>query len=178
MRPRLRPVVEAEHGFDDALQLIGELDAADPAAIGALRQFEALQVDAEGGVELGDRAREHDGAPRRILLHDRQAVRAGEFPDGGEIGGGGAELPGEILALEMAGPSVRRQLADPVLQGVAGLAPDDDADLQSLRGIGLADRLRVSQRGSLTAFQLLSCHGSVLLLKRRRVRFALPGSGE
>ncbi len=56
MRLRDRPIVEAEHGFDAAVQFVRQMDASDPPAIRAAGMLEPLQVYAERGVELSDRS--------------------------------------------------------------------------------------------------------------------------
>ena len=68
------------------------MHGADPAAIGAARILEPLQVHAERGVELRHRARQHDGAPAGMLLNDGEPVRRGKFLDRGDVVGVGAEL--------------------------------------------------------------------------------------
>jgi hypothetical protein len=44
-----------------------------------------LQLNLKGSVELSDRAGQHYGAPRRMLLYDRQSVSLCEGTHGGQI---------------------------------------------------------------------------------------------
>ena len=87
MRPCLGPVVEAEDGFDDAVQFVGQMDRSGPAAVRPAVMLELLQVDAECLVELGDRAGENDGrgAPGPPATTARPCV-FGEFLDRGHVG--------------------------------------------------------------------------------------------
>ena len=63
--------------------------------------FEPLEINSEGTVELGDGAGENYAAPCRAFLHDREAVRTGEFLYLLDIAGVGSELLREILALDV-----------------------------------------------------------------------------
>src|SRR5579864_710064 len=87
MRPRLWAIVETEDGFDDRSELLGNLNHALPTAIGSAWVLVALQFDAEGLVELGYSARQHEGAARGMLLHDAEPVRVCERLHRGKIRG-------------------------------------------------------------------------------------------
>ena len=67
--------------------------------------FEPLEINSEGAVELGDGAGENYAPPCGAFLHDREAVRAGEFFYLLDIARVGAELLREILALDVLGPA-------------------------------------------------------------------------
>ena len=86
MRACLRPIVEAEHGSNHAMQLVGQMERPSPAAIGAAGMFEFLQIHAKSVVELGHGAGEHDVPPARVLVDDGQTVLVGELLDGLDVG--------------------------------------------------------------------------------------------
>lgn len=99
MRPGLRAVVEPEHRGDDAVQLVGQRDIARAAAILADQpMLEALELHAEGRLELRDRARQHDEALDRIDARDREAALLRECLDFHDVVGMRAETLGERLA--------------------------------------------------------------------------------
>ena len=159
MRLRHRPIVEAEHRLDAARQLVRQVDVAGPPAIRAAGVLEALQIDAERGIELGDGSREHDGAPSGVLLDHREAMVGGKFSDRGNVRAVGAELPVELVAREMPGGSIAPgERAHPVLQHSGVAAAQNHADLQAFRGIGLADRLCPRQWLTFAALEWISRH--------------------
>ena len=122
--------------------------------------LEGLQVHLERIVELGNRAGEDDGPARRVFLDDRKAVGVGELPDKGDIGRVGAVLPSELLAAQMAIRALAPgQLRHSVLQRVAPANPQQHADFQPLRGIGLPDGARSPHWLSLATGERMSWHG-------------------
>ncbi len=152
MRLGDRPVIETEHGFDSAIQFIGQLHRADPSAVRAAGVFKPLQVHAKGGIELRHRARQDHSAPRRMLLDDREPMIGGEFPDGGHVVAAGAVLLLERLAAEMTGGALPfRQILDVIDQRRRILATQQDGHLESLIWIGLAHGLCPRQRLALAA---------------------------
>src|SRR5271168_4123283 len=92
MRARLRPIVEAEHGSNRAMQLVGQMDRPSPAAIGPAGVFEFLQIYAKSVIELGHGAGEHDVPPARMLVDDGEAVLISELLDSLDVGRGRPEL--------------------------------------------------------------------------------------
>jgi aquaporin Z len=96
MRACLRPIVEAEHGSNHPVQLVGQMDRSGPAAIGAAGMLELLQVHAKSGIELGHRPGEHDRPPARVLLHRGKTVLVPELLDCLDIGRGRPELLGVL----------------------------------------------------------------------------------
>ena len=140
---RHRPIVEAEHGFDAAVQFVRQVDVSDPPAIRAARMLEPLQVDTERGVELSDRAREHHGAAPGVFLDDRKSVGGGKSLDRSDVRAVGAKLLLECLTGEMAAcPIASGELRHPLPQRIGVVAAEKHANLEPLRGVGLADGLR------------------------------------
>ncbi len=159
MRLRHRPIVEAEHGLDAARQLVRQVEVAGPPAVRAAGMLEALQIDAERGIELGDGSRQHDGAPSGVLLDHREAMVGGKFSDRRNVRAVGAELPVELVAREVpGGPIASGERAHPILQHTGVAAAQNHADLQALGGIGLADRLCPRQWLTFAALEWISRH--------------------
>jgi hypothetical protein len=75
MGPRLRSIVQAKHGFNDAVQLGGQQDLAGPAAIRTAGVADSMQLHGERGAKLRRRTRQNHRAARCILLQHRQAAR-------------------------------------------------------------------------------------------------------
>ena len=98
---RLRAIIEPENAFNFALQFVGQMNRPCAATIGAALMFEPLKIDSEGAVELGDGAGENYAPPCGAFLHDREAVRAGEFFYLLNIARVGAELLRKISALDV-----------------------------------------------------------------------------
>src|ERR1700674_4785112 len=99
------------------------------SAVGATRMFDPLKINAKGAVELRDGTGEDYTAPCGAFLHDRQAVRAGEFLYLLDILGVGTELLSEVLALEV----IRRaatlvKLLHSLVQGVGCAVPQQDGN--------------------------------------------------
>ena len=101
MRSRLLAIIQPENAFNFAVQFVGQMNRPGTAAIGAALMFEPLKINPEGAVELGDGAGENYAAPCGTFLHDREAVRTGEFLYLLDIGRVGSELLREILALDV-----------------------------------------------------------------------------
>ena len=166
MRPCLRPVVEAEHGLDDAVQLIGQVDRSRPASIGPSVVLELLQIHTEGAIELSDRPGQDNGSPRQILLCDGEAVLIGEFLDCGQVGGIRSELLRERLARDVnlrlrAGS----QVFDAALEFLGCLAAHQHRDFQPFRGVGLAKRPRTRQRIPMAARKKMLRHGMISVIR-------------
>ena len=140
-----------------SLQFVRQLDGTNPSAIRAACILELLQVDTERGIELRHRARQHDRAPARMFLYDGEPVRLRKFLDRGDVVRLGAELLVELLAGETAaGIFSPRELLDMLRQRRGIVAAEQDADLQPLGRIGLADGFCPRQRLALAAFQWIS----------------------
>ena len=109
VRPRLRPVIEPEHGLHDAVQIVRHADRAGAAAELARRVMLVMfQLDAERGLELRDRAAQQHLARRRIFPHHRQAVCGGKGFDLGDVVRRGAVIFGKRLARQRFDARVAR----------------------------------------------------------------------
>jgi hypothetical protein len=81
-------IVEAEHRFDNSIQLLRELNDTLPTSVdSSLGMLAALQSNNERCLELGHRAHEHHSTTGRVLLYDTQAMTARECLDCGDIRG-------------------------------------------------------------------------------------------
>jgi hypothetical protein len=87
MSLRLGPVIEPEHRFHDSIQLLGELNNALAATVGAPRMLEALQFHAERGLQLCHGAGEQHSTTLRMFLYDTQTMTRRECLDGGNVCG-------------------------------------------------------------------------------------------
>ncbi len=160
MRPRLGPIVETEHGFDDGFELFGYLNHTLPAAIGSTRVLVALQLDAEGLTELCHGPREHDGAPRRMLLHDAEPIHLRECFHRGQIRTTRPVRRSETRARQWAARSIRTcQARDMLCEHLACLWPHDHTHLEPLVLIGKSQCLRVRQRASFASLESTCGHG-------------------
>ena len=84
----LRTIVEAEHRFDNTIQLLRELNDTLPTSVdSSLGMLAALQSNSERSLELGHGAGEHYSATRRVFLYDTQAMTGRERLDCGDIRG-------------------------------------------------------------------------------------------
>ena len=145
MRPRRRPVVHTEHGFDDAVQLRRKVNGAGPTPVGATLVFEVSQIDVEGRVEERDRARDYDGSAPGVLLHHGQAMRTGEVLYHVDVCGcrtaGRREFgSAEMLHLRLAGHLLSR--IDATSRWVAGLPAHEQGHFQTLGRVGIRNRTR------------------------------------
>src|SRR4029077_11149251 len=139
MRACLRPIVEAEHGSKHPAPLVGQMDRASPATIGAAGMLELLQVHAKSVIELGHRPGEHDRPPARVLLHCGKTVLVRELPDGLDIGRGRPELLGVLLMGQVTlGLVAGGYFPDLLLQCVMLLMPQDQGDFQPFRRVRLS----------------------------------------
>ncbi len=90
-------VVEAEHAFDDRGKRVGDAERAFPHPIGRALVLDAVQLGAEGGLEVRRGAAEAHVATGRDRLDDRQVMGPGELGDGVDVGAvqgdaGGCEI--------------------------------------------------------------------------------------
>ena len=86
MSSGLRTIVEAEHRFDNSIQLLRELnDSLSTSVDASLGMLTALQSNNERSLELGHGAGEHHSATRSVFLYDSQAVTRRECLDCGDI---------------------------------------------------------------------------------------------
>jgi hypothetical protein len=84
----LRAIVEAEHRFDNSIQLLRELnDTLSASEDSSLGMLAALQSNSERSLKLGHGAGERHSATRRVLLYDTQAMTGRERLDCGDIRG-------------------------------------------------------------------------------------------
>jgi hypothetical protein len=177
MRSRLRPAVKAEHGFDNADQLVWQMDRANATTIGAAGIMELLQIYSEGLIELSDIAGKDHGATRRIFLYHGQAMTGSEGLDGGDVARVGAKLLREIIAPKVAilvGPA--RKPFHAFFQCVILRATQNQADFQPFCRICLAGGLRPRHRLPLTTFQGMVRHGvSPRMLGQQPITASLSG---
>ncbi|CAM2156783.1 hypothetical protein PT2222_30135 [Paraburkholderia tropica] len=159
VRPHLRAIVEPDHGGDDLVHVVGQMHRAVRLAIVLLERadlmLEALQIDAERRVVLLHGTREHHAPRARVGAHDTQAMRLREGLDALNIGLRRAEAL--LVVRARNGLRARRARSDLVDQfGERGLrlAPQDEDDVEMLRGIASADALRAGRRRMIAA-----CHG-------------------
>src|ERR1019366_4913889 len=151
------------------------MDGADPPAIRAFWMLESLQIHAERGVELRHRSRQDDSTPPRMLLHDGEPMRVGEFLDGSDIGLARAELLIERLTTETGGVALSpRELPDMLRERAAIAAAQQHADFQPFRGIGLTDGRRAGQRPAFAARKFMSRHIVSSPKKARRPDYISP----
>jgi hypothetical protein len=95
-------IVEAEHRFDDSIQLLRELNDTLPTSVDAsLAMLAALQSNYERSLELGHGAGEHHGATRSVFLYDAQAMTRRECLDCGDIGRLRSVVPREFVTRHM-----------------------------------------------------------------------------
>src|SRR6516164_9193927 len=92
------------------------------ASIGAPFMFNLLQINLKCLVELSDGTGQDHCAPRRGFLHDYEAVRGGEFPNGCDICRIGSELLCKILSPDRRRTPGGIKLPDVVLQYIASAA--------------------------------------------------------
>ena len=92
VRLDMRPVVEAEHAFDDSGELARNHDRAGPHPVFALAMPVAAEPGAERRLHRGDGSRQIDGALRQADARDVQTVRMREFFHDGDIARRGAVL--------------------------------------------------------------------------------------
>ena len=136
MSLRLGPIVEAEHRFHHPIQLLGKLNDALPATVGASRMLESLQSHAERGLHLCDSASQHYSTALRVFLYDTQAMTRGECLDGGNVRGLRSVLPRELLACQVTDRAVAAgEPAYPVPQVLLPAPPQQHTDLHSLRRV-------------------------------------------
>jgi hypothetical protein len=94
----LGTIVEAEHRFDNSIQLLRELNDTLPASVDpSLGMLAALQLNNERSLELGHGAGEHHSTTRRVLLYDTQAMMGRECLDCGDIRGLSSEMAREFI---------------------------------------------------------------------------------
>jgi hypothetical protein len=93
-------------------------------------------------------------------------MRGGERPDAIDVLLVGAELPGKILSLDVRLRTVAGcQLPHLLVQDIGRAVPENDADLQVFRGIGRSERSRPGHRLSFAAWQCMSRHIEILLMR-------------
>jgi hypothetical protein len=81
-------IIEAEHRFDNSIQLLRELNGTLPTSVDAsLGMLAALQSNSERSLELGHGAGEYHSTTRRVFLYDTQAMPGRERLDCGDIRG-------------------------------------------------------------------------------------------
>jgi hypothetical protein len=177
MRVGLRPVVEAEHALDDALERDRQRDRAAAPAVAAAVVLDMLQRDAEG---LGHRvgaAREHHAAPPGVGLDHREAVVLGEAAhrvDVLRIGAVGARIGLAAQVLALGRQRVLVHLADGEALG-RGLGPQAQRDVDAFIGTHRAHFARARQRVAFAArqdetFGLLGHDRSPVDRRRKSVR--------
>jgi hypothetical protein len=164
MGSRLRAIVETEHTFDQAVQLIRQMHRSGPPTIRASFVLELLQLNPECLAELGNGPRENRSAARRVFLDDRKTVPVSELFDRIHITGVGSELPREILPLDVStSPVSANKLLNSFLQGVACATSQEHGHFEPLLWIGLPDGSRSLDRLPFAAFEWMSCHCRCLL---------------
>lgn len=179
---RLRARVEAEHGGDRVVQLVGQRDRAGARAERADRMMLVLlELDAERILELGDGAGQLHHALHRIDALHRQLVPLGERLGVLDIVRPGAETLGEILArYRLGGRIAAGELVDQRVERLFSLASQHHRHVDPLGGIACADALRFRDDLRFAAGVKMPCHVVTLLDTvlhgLRKIRPALPDS--
>ncbi len=146
MRPRLGPVVEAEHGLNHGVHLRRQPNAPEPLAIRAARMFDRFEIDAERGAELRGGSGDDHRAPHRHRLHHRQSVPLRERAHRRHVGGARRIRVREFVVTDPRGPVAAHDRIDAAFEIVGGLAPEHERDLEALGGVGFSDRARTRKR--------------------------------
>jgi hypothetical protein len=94
-----------------------------------------VQLDAERGRDLRDGSGQNDRPSRRMLLNHGQSLRLGKGSDSCEVGGVRSVVPGKILPAQMGDAFAGSETRQPSLQRRLTAASDEDAHLETLRGI-------------------------------------------
>jgi hypothetical protein len=134
-----------------------------PATVRPAIVLEALEVNSERTVELGDRAGKNYRSARRILLYDCEPVAGRECSDRADIGRVSPELLREILTAEVGFRAARCDPLDPVCKRGGAAPANDHADLEAFLRIGRSDGPRPWQWLFVAADESMSCHGSRIL---------------
>jgi hypothetical protein len=108
MRACLSAIVEAEHRFDDAIQLCGQVNVAAAAAIGTPGVTHPVQLDSERRRELRGGAGENDRAARGVLLLYGETMRHGKRAHRGEIRRVGAVDARKLISSEVRAGAIAR----------------------------------------------------------------------
>jgi hypothetical protein len=164
MRARLRPVIEPEHGGNDAMEFVGQMNRSDPAAIGSAGMLELLELHTKGIIELSHGAGEHDVPPAWVLVDNGKTVLVCELLDGLDIGRVRPELLVVLLMAHVTlGLVAGGDFPDPFLQRIMLAMAQDQGDFQPLRRIGFSDRTCTGQWSPLTTSKRIVWHSSTLL---------------
>ena len=164
MRACLGPIVETEHGGNHSVQLVGQMDRPDSAAIRAAGMLELLQIHAKSIIELGDCAGEHDRTPACVLLDDGKTVLVRELLYGLDVGRVRPELVVVFLMGQVTlGLVAGGDFPDPFLQCVMLTMAQDQGNLQPLRRVGFPGRMCAWQWLPLATNQRILWHSSTLL---------------
>ena len=161
---RRRAIVESEDALDDTVELGRNVDRSLPTAEGAaIRMVVQVELHAEGGADVRDGARQHDAAPARAALDNRQAMRPGERFYARKVGWIGAETVRECLASEVvAGLGwLRRELVDLGYEIALGARAYAYGDFYAFVRVWLADGLSGGYRLLLATPKdntVLRCH--------------------
>ena len=110
VRRGLRAIVEAEHGFNQALERCGDVDGTFADAVGGAAVLLIGECDAKGGFELRPGAGELDEAGLKLLrgAFDGETELPGEALDGFDGGGICAELRAKLGPADAGLADLRR----------------------------------------------------------------------
>jgi hypothetical protein len=167
----MRPVVEAEHAFDDCDELARNHDGAGSDPVFMLAMPAATESGAERRLHRGDCSGQIDGALREADARDIQTVRMREFFHDGDITRRGAVLGAKGFVADAAerGATGRRAQRFPAAQPHRHFDP-----------VGLARRadvFRLGERrlvlpGNATARVSASFGHAILLISPARMKVA------